>query len=97
MNPYAIPRHYEVEKPQAFGDKRYLPTSDALEAFVLLNPNVGLLNVGKVVVRRDYNQFDGVKVIGGGCSGQEPAYCGFVGKGMLSAAIHGTKEFHRTY
>ena len=42
----------------------------------------------KVVARSDWNK-DKVAVICGGGSGHEPAHAGFVGKGMLTAAVCG--------
>ncbi|OOE43414.1 dihydroxyacetone kinase [Salinivibrio kushneri] len=42
----------------------------------------------KVVARRDWNK-DKVALICGGGSGHEPAHAGFVGKGMLTAAVCG--------
>ena len=42
----------------------------------------------KVVVRTDW-KFDQVAIISGGGSGHEPAHAGFVGKGMLTAAVCG--------
>jgi dihydroxyacetone kinase len=41
-----------------------------------------------VVVRRDLNK-NNVAVISGGGSGHEPAHVGFIGKGMLTAAVCG--------
>ncbi len=42
----------------------------------------------KVVTRKDWNK-DKVALICGGGSGHEPAHAGFVGKGMLTAAVCG--------
>ncbi|PVZ82466.1 dihydroxyacetone kinase [Serratia sp. S1B] len=42
----------------------------------------------KVVARNDWNK-DKVAIICGGGSGHEPAHAGFVGKGMLTAAVCG--------
>jgi dihydroxyacetone kinase len=42
----------------------------------------------KVVLRRDFNRTQ-VAVLSGGGSGHEPAHAGFVGAGMLTAAIAG--------
>ncbi|MBO1359691.1 dihydroxyacetone kinase subunit DhaK [Acetobacter sacchari] len=45
----------------------------------------------KVVLRRDWKKEDGkVAVISGGGSGHEPAHAGFVGRGMLTAAVCGS-------
>ncbi|KAI9174396.1 hypothetical protein LWI28_016679 [Acer negundo] len=45
----------------------------------------------KVVLRADVSSatYDKVAVISGGGSGHEPAHAGFVGEGMLTAAICG--------
>ena len=42
----------------------------------------------KVVVRNDWDK-NHVALISGGGSGHEPSHAGFVGKGMLTAAICG--------
>jgi dihydroxyacetone kinase len=42
----------------------------------------------KVILRSDWNR-DRVAVVSGGGSGHEPAHAGFVGRGMLTAAICG--------
>ncbi|CAG9834023.1 unnamed protein product [Diabrotica balteata] len=50
-----------------------------------LNQEVRLFDFGNVVVRKDYMEDEGVRVLSGG-----PYYIGdFVGKGMLTAAIQG--------
>ncbi|KAF5303034.1 hypothetical protein FQR65_LT08363 [Abscondita terminalis] len=63
--------------------------SDLLLGVTNLNSNVGVLNYGKVIVCRDYANKEIVKVVSGGPSGHEPAHTGYVGKGMLTAAIQG--------
>ena len=65
---------------------------DALEGLVAasgggLNRLDGFPEI-KVVVRTDWEK-DRVAVISGGGSGHEPAHAGFVGKGMLTAAVCG--------
>ncbi|QNL48270.1 dihydroxyacetone kinase subunit DhaK [Olivibacter sp. SDN3] len=58
---------------------------------VATNPDVQLLDTFpkvRVVVRRDWKK-NKVAVISGGGSGHEPAHAGFVGKGMLTAAVCG--------
>ena len=53
--------------------------------------NLSLLNFDddcKIVVRNDWNK-DKVALICGGGSGHEPSHIGFVGEGMLSAAVCG--------
>ena len=42
----------------------------------------------KVVLRADWNK-EGVALISGGGSGHEPAHAGYVGQGMLTAAVCG--------
>lgn len=45
----------------------------------------------KVILRRDWERGAGkVAVISGGGSGHEPAHAGFVGRGMLTAAVCGS-------
>lgn len=68
-------------------DKRMI--RDSLVSFTLSNSNLALLHFGNVIVRRDYTNYEFVKIISGGPSGHEPAHAGYVGKGMLTAAIHG--------
>lgn len=63
--------------------------SENVVAAVVQNPSLGIMEFGNVVVRRDYDTMEPVKIIGGGGSGHDPAYAGYVGKGMLTAAIHG--------
>lgn len=64
--------------------------SEALCGAIIDNPSLGLLEFGNIVVRRDYTSINTVKIIGGGGAGHDPAYSGYVGKGMLTAAVHGT-------
>lgn len=67
--------------------------NDVLTSYVKYNPNLALLDIGNVIVLRDHLLMDKVKIFSGGASGHEPAYAGFVGKGMLTAAIQGIKFF----
>jgi len=62
-----------------------------LEGFVELNPGVALLDREDVVVRAPVPQpaERPVAVISGGGSGHEPAHAGYVGAGMLAAAVAG--------
>jgi dihydroxyacetone kinase len=64
---------------------------DALEGFADLNPRLALLDSEDVIVRVDLPPPEGrqVAVLSGGGSGHEPAHAGYVGAGMLSAAIAG--------
>lgn len=59
------------------------------EGIIKSNPNKLSLNKKyKVIKRKDLNK-NKVSLISGGGSGHEPAHAGFVGKGMLDAAVCG--------
>lgn len=63
---------------------------EMLEA-VALTANVRLLRDGhgiRIVVREDWDR-SGVALISGGGAGHEPAHAGYVGDGMLTAAVSG--------
>lgn len=61
-----------------------------LEGLVLAYPNeLKLLEGTSVIVRQDAPVQNKVGVISGGGSGHEPAHAGYVGKGMLDAAVCG--------
>ncbi|XP_014674525.1 PREDICTED: triokinase/FMN cyclase-like [Priapulus caudatus] len=65
---------------------------DALEGFVQSHNNVMLVENHRVVVRQDVanlSKAGKVTLLGGGGAGHEPAFAGFVGVGMLTAAISG--------
>ncbi|MBZ4422982.1 dihydroxyacetone kinase family protein [Myxococcus sp. RHSTA-1-4] len=65
---------------------------EMLEGFVALAPGQALLEEETVVVRADTPadvQQRKVAVISGGGSGHEPAHAGYVGAGMLDAAVAG--------
>lgn len=67
--------------------------NDVIEGVILtsLYKNLAKLDVDpaiRVVVRRDWDKKK-VALISGGGSGHEPAHVGFVGKGMLTAAVCG--------
>ena len=67
---------------------------EALAGLVAANPHLRLLEGHRVVIRADVE--DAVKASGkvalicGGGSGHEPAHGGFVGSGMLTAAVAGS-------
>lgn len=65
--------------------------AEMLEGFVAGTPGTGLLAGEAVVVRTDLPEKSArnVAVISGGGSGHEPAHAGYVGRGMLSAAVAG--------
>lgn len=64
---------------------------EMLEGIALLNPDLALLANENVIVRADPPRPGErkVAVLSGGGSGHEPAHAGFVGEGMLTAAIAG--------
>lgn len=65
---------------------------EALEGIVLANPGLKLLKNHRVIVREDVDvlrKSGKVTLISGGGSGHEPSHAGFIGKGMLTAAVAG--------
>ena len=65
---------------------------DMLDGLVTLNPDLALLERSGVIVRIDAQVAAArgeVALISGGGSGHEPAHAGYVGHGMLSAAVAG--------
>lgn len=75
-----------------FDDRKQL-VNDAIEGLIISAPQGNLVKLDtdpaiRVVVRRDWDK-SRVAIISGGGSGHEPAHAGFVGKGMLTAAICG--------
>ena len=75
-----------------FNDRKQL-VNDAIEGLVLSAPHGNLMRLDidpaiRIVARSDWDK-SRVAVISGGGSGHEPAHAGFVGKGMLTAAVCG--------
>lgn len=64
---------------------------ELLEGLVSLDPGLALLAEEQVVLRQPLadRQARPVAVISGGGSGHEPAHAGYVGEGMLTAAVAG--------
>lgn len=65
---------------------------EALEGLVALNPQLALLEGENTVVRADleaFRQTGKVAIVTGGGAGHEPAHAGYVGAGMLTAAVSG--------
>ena len=64
---------------------------EMLEGLVVLHPGSARLPGHKVMIRADAEQTRDrqVAVISGGGSGHEPAHAGYIGMGMLSAAVIG--------
>jgi ATP-dependent dihydroxyacetone kinase len=78
---------------QFFMNKKAYLVSEALEGMLRASPfnNLAMLDAGqdiRIVVRRDWDKRK-VAIISGGGAGHEPAHAGFVGKGMLTAAVCG--------
>jgi dihydroxyacetone kinase len=67
-------------------------TREMLDGMVAMNPTLALLDDETVVVRSDIEQWrtrGQVGLISGGGAGHEPAHAGYVGEGMLTAAVSG--------
>uniref|UniRef100_A0A8C7GNS6 Triokinase/FMN cyclase n=1 Tax=Oncorhynchus kisutch TaxID=8019 RepID=A0A8C7GNS6_ONCKI len=63
---------------------------EALEGIVSSSGYLSLLRGHRVVVRADLEALKGrVALLSGGGSGHEPAHAGYIGSGMLSAAVAG--------
>ncbi|EPN1614547.1 dihydroxyacetone kinase subunit DhaK [Cronobacter turicensis] len=76
-----------------FFDDRKRLINDAVDGLILTarHQNLTRLDIDpaiRIVARRDWDKSK-VAVISGGGSGHEPAHAGFVGKGMLTAAVCG--------
>ncbi len=76
-----------------FFDQREQLVDDAIEGVILSSPHRNLTRLDiepgiRVVMRNDWNK-SRVAVISGGGAGHEPADVGFVGRGMLTAAVCG--------
>jgi dihydroxyacetone kinase len=73
--------------------KHFFPNTDgvvvhALNSFVARNPHLELDEPNRVVYSKTHSPSQ-VTIISGGGSGHEPAWSGYVGEGMLSAAVCG--------
>ncbi|KQN57813.1 dihydroxyacetone kinase subunit DhaK [Erwinia sp. Leaf53] len=78
---------------QFFVDQKQNLVNEAIDGALMSSPypNLARLALGpqtRVVVRCDWDKSQ-VALISGGGSGHEPAHIGFVGKGMLTAAVCG--------
>jgi len=64
---------------------------EMLDGLLALYPNLSRLSGFNVVLRSDFEdrRDEQVAIISGGGSGHEPAHAGFIGPGMLSAAVVG--------
>jgi alcohol/geraniol dehydrogenase (NADP+) len=75
-----------------FNDRKQL-VNEAIEGILLSAPHANLVKLDidpaiRIVARSDWDK-SRVAVISGGGSAHEPAHAGFVGKGMLTAAVCG--------
>lgn len=61
---------------------------DMCHGMAMAHPDLEFVEKFKIVKKKDIND-DKVSLISGGGSGHEPAHAGFVGKGMLDAAVCG--------
>jgi len=78
---------------KSFVNSRESLVRDAIDGLLLSSAGENLSRLDsypeiKVVLRKDWRK-DKVAVISGGGSGHEPAHAGFVGEGMLTAAVCG--------
>jgi dihydroxyacetone kinase len=65
---------------------------EMLDGLTRANPGIAVLNGQTIVVRRDHRELaerGTVAIISGGGAGHEPAHAGYVGPGMLTAAVVG--------
>jgi len=77
--------------PKRFINEPGAVVQEAMDGLVWSTPNLGRLSMYpdiKVVFRTDWAK-EGVALVSGGGAGHEPMHGGFVGKGMLTAAISG--------
>ena len=70
-----------INKPETF-------VVEMCNGIALANPNLEFIQKYKILKKKTINQ-DKVSLISGGGSGHEPAHAGYIGKGMLDAAICG--------
>lgn len=77
--------------PKRFINDEALIVQDCIDGLIWSTPNLARLDAYpdiKVVFRTDWSK-DKVAIISGGGAGHEPMHGGFVGKGMLTAAVSG--------
>lgn len=78
---------------QFFMNQKADLVNEALEGMLRTSPfdNLAMLDAGpdiRIVIRKDWDKSK-VAIISGGGAGHEPAHAGFVGRGMLTAAVCG--------
>jgi dihydroxyacetone kinase-like protein len=62
---------------------------EMLEGFVMSYPLVKKIKDYNIIIRNNFKFLNKVTIISGGGSGHEPSHVGFIGKGMLTAAVVG--------
>lgn len=70
---------------------------EMLEGLADMTPNLALLDTENVALRADVQEAGTrpVAVISGGGAGHEPAHAGYVGRGLLTAAVTGDVSRHQ--
>jgi len=76
-----------------FFNERKTLVSDAIDGLIYSNQHNNLIRLNidehiRVVIRKDWDK-NKVAIISGGGAGHEPAHAGFIGEGMLTAAVCG--------
>jgi dihydroxyacetone kinase len=80
----------DVSAKHFFADSTELVNS-ALHSLTITNPSLAFDRENKIIFRRPrHDETPKVSVISGGGSGHEPAFAGYVGKGILTASVAGT-------
>eukprot|EP00929_Paragymnodinium_shiwhaense_P085958 TRINITY_DN4641_c1_g1_i1.p1 TRINITY_DN4641_c1_g1~~TRINITY_DN4641_c1_g1_i1.p1 ORF type:complete len:634 (-),score=224.89 TRINITY_DN4641_c1_g1_i1:94-1995(-) len=85
------PRERGPANPKKFMNDEKLAVQECLDGLVWTTPNLARLDTYpdiKVVFRTDWDKSK-VAIISGGGAGHEPLHAGFIGKGMLTAAVSG--------
>jgi triose/dihydroxyacetone kinase / FAD-AMP lyase (cyclizing) len=88
---YPATKEKEGHLMKHFINEKHTIVTDAIDGFLVGQPQLARLDGYpsiKAVVRADWDKSK-VALISGGGSGHEPAHAGFVGKGMLTAAVCG--------
>ena len=77
--------------PKKFLNSAQSVVPDMVEGMLLTDASLGRIGSFQALVRRSHlaEDYPFVKIISGGGAGHEPAHAGFIGDGMLSAAILG--------
>ncbi|XP_073968676.1 triokinase/FMN cyclase-like isoform X2 [Rhodnius prolixus] len=66
---------------------------EGLTGLTMLHPGLGMYAPDKIVFRTDHKEMnDKVKLLSGGSAGHDPLFTGFIGYGMLTAAVYGDEK-----